>query len=49
MMAGIILKREPFFNGKDNFEMLLKISNVLGTDDIYEYISKYDLNQIKKL
>jgi len=41
MMAGIVLKREPFFHGKDNHDQLLKIMRVMGSDDVLDYIAKY--------
>lgn len=43
MMAGIIFKKEPFFQGADNYDQLVKITKVLGTDDLYKYIEKYKL------
>ena len=43
IMAGIIFKQEPFFLGKDNFDQLLKIVKILGTDDMFEYIKKYNI------
>lgn len=35
MFAGIIFKKEPFFQGTDNFDQLVKIAKVLGTDDLH--------------
>ena len=43
MMAGMIFKKEPFFQGHDNYDQLVKIAKVLGTEDLYKYISNYDL------
>jgi casein kinase II subunit alpha len=43
MMAGMIFKKEPFFHGADNFDQLVKIVRVLGTDDLATYLEKYDL------
>lgn len=43
MVAGMIFKKEPFFHGHDNFDQLVKIAKVLGTDELYEYLDKYDL------
>ena len=43
MFAGMILKKEPFFKGKDNEDQLVKITNVLGTDKLYAYLEKYGL------
>ena len=43
MIAGMIFKKEPFFHGHDNFDQLVKIAKVLGTDELYDYLDKYDL------
>jgi len=32
MLAGMIFKKEPFFNGADNVDQLAKITKVLGSD-----------------
>ncbi|KAI8073812.1 casein kinase II alpha subunit [Gongronella butleri] len=42
-LAGIIFRRDPFFNGHDNFDQLVKITQVLGTDDYYQYLAKYKI------
>ena len=47
MLAAIVFNRTPFFRGKDNFEQLYTIEEVLGTEDLMAYISKYQL-QIPK-
>jgi hypothetical protein len=38
-----IFRKEPFFHGHDNYDQLVKITKVLGTDELYEYIDKYDI------
>ncbi|KAF8822017.1 CMGC kinase, CK2 family [Cardiosporidium cionae] len=43
VLAGIVFRREPFFYGQDNFDQLLKISIVLGTDKLYDYVDKFNL------
>lgn len=43
MLASIIFKKEPFFHGHDNFDQLVRIAKVLGTDDLYQYLEKYDI------
>lgn len=43
MMAGLIFKKEPFFQGRDNYDQLVKIAKVLGTEDLNKYIEKYGL------
>lgn len=44
MMAGIIFKKTPFFRGRDNNDQLVKIAQVLGSDECFEYIRKYDVD-----
>lgn len=43
MFAGMIFQKEPFFQGKDNYDQLVKIARVLGTKDLFKYIEKYGL------
>ncbi|CDR96782.1 casein kinase II, alpha chain (CK II), putative [Babesia bigemina] len=43
MLAGMIFKKEPFFYGHDNYDQLVKIAKVLGTDDLHAYFEKYGL------
>lgn len=43
MLAGIIFRREPFFYGRDNYDQLVKIAKVLGTDELHAYLAKYKL------
>ena len=39
----MIFRREPFFHGHDNYDQLVKIAKVLGTDDLQKYLDKYEL------
>ena len=41
MFAGMIFKREPFFQGSDNYDQLVKIAKVLGTEELYAYLARY--------
>lgn len=43
LFAGILFLKEPFFAGRDNYEQLVKIAKVVGTDEIYEYMDKFNL------
>ena len=43
MFAGMIFQKEPFFQGKDNYDQLVKIAKVLGTDDLFAYVEKYSV------
>jgi len=49
MLAAIvsliqIFKKEPFFHGDDNYDQLVKIAKVMGTNDLYEYLNKYNID-----
>src|SRR5699024_6416649 len=43
VLAGMIFRREPFFLGQDNYDQLIKIVKVLGSDKFREYEAKYKL------
>ncbi|MQL69881.1 hypothetical protein Taro_002153 [Colocasia esculenta] len=43
MFAGMIFRKEPFFYGHDNYDQLVKIAKVLGTDELGAYLRKYRL------
>lgn len=43
MLAGMVFRREPFFYGHDNYDQLVKICRILGTDEFYSYLNKYGL------
>jgi casein kinase II subunit alpha len=43
MMAAIIFMKEPFFHGEDNYDQLEKIAKVLGTNELFEYLDKYEI------
>lgn len=43
MFAGMIFLKEPFFHGRDNADQLVRIAKVLGTDDLFEFLRKYNL------
>lgn len=38
-----IFRKEPFFHGHDNFDQLVKIARVLGTDELFKYTEKYSI------
>ncbi|KAL6715787.1 Casein kinase II subunit alpha' [Lecanora helva] len=44
MFASMIFRKEPFFHGNSNSDQLVKIAKVLGTDDLFEYLDKYDID-----
>ena len=39
----MIFRKEPFFHGHDNYDQLVKIAKVLGTDALHAYLKKYGL------
>ncbi|KAJ7528045.1 hypothetical protein O6H91_16G080800 [Diphasiastrum complanatum] len=43
MFAGMIFRKEHFFQGRDSHYQLIKIAKVLGTDELKAYLSKYHL------
>eukprot|EP00127_Corallochytrium_limacisporum_P001050 Clim_evm13s35 gene=Clim_evmTU13s35 len=43
MFASMIFRKEPFFHGNDNYDQLVKIAKVLGTDELFEYLEKYNI------
>lgn len=43
MFAGMMFRKEPFFHGHDNYDQLVKIAKVLGTDELYAYLNKYKI------
>nr|CCA16125.1 casein kinase II subunit putative [Albugo laibachii Nc14] len=43
MFAGMIFRKEPFFHGHDNCDQLVKIAKVRGTEELFDYLSTYDL------
>eukprot|EP00039_Didymoeca_costata_P032061 m.36687 g.36687 ORF g.36687 m.36687 type:complete len:362 (+) comp9173_c0_seq2:140-1225(+) len=43
MVASMFFRKEPFFHGHDNYDQLVKIAKVLGTDDLYAYVATYNM------
>ncbi|KAF1775049.1 hypothetical protein JG687_00000197 [Phytophthora cactorum] len=43
MFAAMIFRKEPFFHGHDNCDQLVKIAKVKGTDELFDYLTTYDL------
>ncbi|KAF9907700.1 Casein kinase II subunit alpha [Lobosporangium transversale] len=43
MLAGLIFQKEPFFRGSDNNDQLVKIAEVLGSEELFKYLDKYAL------
>lgn len=49
ILAGLLLRREPFFRGRDNLDQLGKIVAVLGTSDLLAYMTKYKVELTKEI
>jgi casein kinase II subunit alpha len=43
MFASMIFRKEPFFHGNSNSDQLVKIAKVLGTEALFDYLDKYDI------
>lgn len=43
MFASMIFRKEPFFSGNDNYDQLVRIVKVLGTQLFYQYLEKYNI------
>lgn len=48
-MAGMIFRIETFFKGKDNYDQLIKIMEVLGDEELHEYVHTYNLKIPKEV
>lgn len=44
MLASMIFRKEPFFHGHDNYDQLVRIAKVLGTEELFEYVEKYQID-----
>ncbi|KAJ3438982.1 casein kinase ii subunit alpha-3 [Anaeramoeba flamelloides] len=44
LFAGILFRKDFFFRGEDNEDQLVKIAKILGTDDLYKYLEKYNIH-----
>ena len=43
MFAGMIFHIQTFFPGQDNYDQLVKITQIMGTEGLLNYLNKYDL------
>ncbi|UYV67289.1 CSNK2A2 [Cordylochernes scorpioides] len=43
MLASMIFRKEPFFHGHDNYDQLVRIAKVLGTEEMFAYLDKYQI------
>ncbi|GAA6026088.1 hypothetical protein JCM8202_002516 [Rhodotorula sphaerocarpa] len=42
-MGTMVFRRDPLFHGTSNEDQLVKIARVLGTDDLWRYLDRYNL------
>jgi casein kinase II subunit alpha len=43
MLASLIFRKEPFFHGNSISDMLLKITKVLGTKELFEFVEEFEI------
>jgi len=43
-LAGMLFQIDTFFKGSDNYDQLARITNVMGTEALRDYLRKYKLN-----
>lgn len=43
MLAAMIFNKDPFFQGADNLDQLVKITHVLGSEELENYLQKYSI------
>ncbi|KAA6390635.1 MAG: putative Casein kinase II subunit alpha [Streblomastix strix] len=43
ILGSVLFKKYPFFKGKDDEDQLVKITHVLGTDELRRYCDKYQI------
>ncbi len=43
MFASMIFRKQPFFHGNSNSDQLVNIAKVLGTEDLFAYLDKYEI------
>ena len=39
----MMFQREPFFKGADNYDQLIKIAKIIGTNDVIDYVDRFNL------
>ena len=40
MLAALLFRRQVFFRGDDEYDQLVRIARVLGTDDLFAYAER---------
>lgn len=49
MMAALLFRKQIFFRGEDEYDQLVRIARVLGTDELYQYAGDYGVEVDPKL
>lgn len=48
MLSGMVFRKDPFFNGRDNTDQLVVITKTLGSAALSAYLKKYNLSLSKE-
>ncbi|KAI5456317.1 hypothetical protein BGZ63DRAFT_396385 [Mariannaea sp. PMI_226] len=43
MLASMVFRREPFFHGNSNLDQLVRLSGVLGTSSLFDFVARYGI------
>ena len=43
-MACMMFQKDPLFKGSDNYDQLIKIARIMGTEGLMDYVKKYRLS-----
>jgi casein kinase II subunit alpha len=49
ILAGLLLRKEPFFRGRDNPDQLATIVSALGTTNLHLYMAKYKIEMTAEI
>lgn len=47
IFAGMLFKKTPFIQGNDNIDQVLKVTKLMGTVEVVNYIKQYKLTERK--
>lgn len=47
IFAGMLFKKTPFIQGNDNIDQVLKVTKLMGTAEVVNYIKQYKLTERK--
>lgn len=49
LFAGLIFNIDPFFNGSTTLDQIKKVSRVVGSNEIYQWVEKYKISLTKAM